>query len=131
MASRLEKVRPARPQLSRRTWLKYAVGGAAAASAAFAASSFLGPPDLSAQVVEVMGTQPWIHGASKDAEGQTQEFWLSVPRRIYAIKHGPWVIYNDYRTGVGDSYIPDQKLLVRQALSDKGPFQRLAAFSRA
>jgi hypothetical protein len=128
ISSRMESVRPARPPLSRRTWLKYVVGGVAAASVIIAASSLLRPPDLWAQVVEVMGAQPWIHGASQDSQGQTQEFWLSVPRRIYALRHGRSAIYSDYRTGVQDSYIADQRLLVRMALSDKGPFQRLATF---
>jgi hypothetical protein len=128
ISSRMQGVRPARPPLSRRTWLKYAVGSVAAASVIIAASSLLRPPDLWAQVVEAMGVQPWIHAASQDAQGETQEFWLSVPRRIYALRHGRSAIYSDYRTGVQDSYIADQHLLVRMALSDKGPFQRLATF---
>jgi hypothetical protein len=126
--SRMERVRPASPPLSRRTWLKYAVGGVAAASVVIAASSLFRPPDLWAQVVEAMGVQPWIHGASKDSQGETQEFWLSVPRRIYALRHGRSAIYSDYRMGEQDSYIADQHLLVRMALSDRGPFQRLATF---
>jgi hypothetical protein len=128
ISSRVEEVRPRRPALSRRAWLKYAVGSVAAASVTIAGWSLLRPPDLWAQVVETMGAQPWIHGASKDSQGQTQEFWLSVPRRIYALRHGPSIIYSDYGTRVQDSYIADQRLLVRMALSDNGPFQRLATF---
>jgi hypothetical protein len=128
LSSRAREVRPARPPLSRRTWLKYAVGGVTAASVTIAAWSLLKPPDLWAQVVQAMGVQPWIHGTSKDSQGQTQEFWLSVPHRIYALRHGPSAIYSDYGTRVQDSYIADQHLLVRMALSDNGPFQRLATF---
>jgi hypothetical protein len=128
ISSRMEGVRPARPPLSRRRWLKYVVGGVAAASLVFAASTFLRPPDLWAQVVEVMGSQPWIHGTAKEQQGQSREFWLSVPRRVYALRSGRSAIYSDYRTGIQDSYIADQNLLLRQALTDKGPFQRLATF---